>query len=77
MLITKSRRKSRLRTIMLTSVSYTHLMILGAEDKLFSLEYDLFADVRDQIGREVLRIQKTARAIARLDVYASLSLIHI
>lgn len=39
-------------------------MILGAEDKLFSLEYDLFADVRDQIGREVLRIQKTARAIA-------------
>ena len=50
-------------------------MILGAEDKLFSLEYDLFADVRDQIGREVLRIQKTARAIARLDVYASLSLV--
>ena len=50
-------------------------MIRGAEDKLFSLEYDLFADVRDQIGREVLRIQKTARAIARLDVYASLSLV--
>ena len=50
-------------------------MILGAEDKLFSLEYDLFADVRDQIGREVLRSQKTARAIARLDVYASLSLV--
>ena len=50
-------------------------MILGAEDKLFSLEYDLFADVRDQIGKEVLRIQKTARAIARLDVYASLSLV--
>lgn len=50
-------------------------MILGAEDKLFSLEYDLFADVRDQIGREVLRIQKTAQAIARLDVYASLSLV--
>ncbi|MBQ1472114.1 MAG: DNA mismatch repair protein MutS, partial [Eubacterium sp.] len=48
-------------------------MILGAEDKLFALEYDLFADLRDRIGAEVVRIQNTARAIARLDVYVSLA----
>ena len=50
-------------------------IILGAEDKLFSLEYDLFCDIRDQIGLEVKRIQQTAKAIARLDVFASLALV--
>ena len=48
-------------------------MILGAEEKLFSLEYDLFAMVRDQIGAEVKRIQQTAKALAKIDVYASLA----
>ncbi|RHQ31941.1 DNA mismatch repair protein MutS [Clostridium sp. AF27-2AA] len=48
-------------------------VILGAEDKLFSLEYDLFCEVRDAIAAEVVRIQKTARAIAAIDVFASLS----
>ena len=48
-------------------------VILGAEDKLFSLEYELFCQVRDQIGAEVVRIQKTARAIAEIDTYVSLS----
>ncbi|MCF0122057.1 MAG: DNA mismatch repair protein MutS [Lachnospiraceae bacterium] len=47
--------------------------ILGAEDKLSSLEYELFCTVRDRIAGEVLRIQKTARAIATLDVFASFS----
>ncbi len=50
-------------------------IILGAEDKLFSLEYDLFCDVRDQIAGEVNRIQTTAKAIAGLDVFSSLSLV--
>ena len=50
-------------------------MILGAEDKLYSLEYVLFAQVRDKVASEVERIQKTARAVARLDVFASLSLV--
>ncbi len=49
-------------------------VILGAEDKLFSLEYELFCDVRDKIGAEVSRIQKTAKAIAGIDVFCSLSL---
>lgn len=48
-------------------------MILGAEDKLFSLEYELFCDVRDRIAAQVVRIQKTARAMAEVDVYVSLS----
>ncbi len=50
-------------------------IILGAEDKLFSLEYDLFCEIRDRIGQEVNRIQKTAKAIAKLDVYASLAMV--
>ena len=48
-------------------------IILGAEDKLFSLEYDLFCEVRDMIASKVLRIQKSARAIAGIDVLVSLS----
>ncbi|CRZ34354.1 DNA mismatch repair protein MutS [Herbinix hemicellulosilytica] len=50
-------------------------IILGAEDKLFSLEYDLFCEIRDKIALEVKRIQKTAKAIAKLDVFASLALV--
>ena len=48
-------------------------VILGAEDKLYSLEYQLFCELRDKIAGEVIRIQKTARAIATADVYVSLS----
>lgn len=48
-------------------------VILGAEDKLFTLEYQLFTEVRDSIANEVLRIQKTARAVAGIDVITSLS----
>ena len=50
-------------------------IILGAEDKLFSLEYHLFSEVRETVAREVARIQKTAKAIAQIDVFASLSLV--
>lgn len=49
--------------------------ILGAEDKLYALEYEIYCNVRDTIGAEVLRIQKTAKAIAKLDVFASLALV--
>ena len=48
-------------------------IIMGAEDKLFSLEYDLFCQVRDSIAAQVLRIQKTAKAIAGIDVFTALS----
>ncbi len=50
-------------------------VILGAEDKLFSLEYELFCHIRDTIGAEVGRIQKTAKALAGIDAFCSLSLV--
>ncbi len=49
--------------------------ILNAEDKLYTLEYDMFCKIRDTIATELERIQKTAKAIARLDVFCSLSLV--
>ena len=48
-------------------------VIMGAEDKLYALEYELFCTVRDTIAGEVLRIQKSAKAVAQLDVLASLA----
>ena len=50
-------------------------VILGAEDKLYSLEYDLFAQVRETIAAEVLRIRNTAKSIAMIDVFAALSVV--
>ena len=47
--------------------------ILGAEEKLTALEYELFTQIRDRIAAQVVRIQKTAKAIAKLDVFASLA----
>ena len=49
--------------------------ILGSEDKLTALEYDLYVGVRGKIADEILRIQKTAHAIAGVDVFASLALV--
>ncbi|MCC8141350.1 MAG: DNA mismatch repair protein MutS [Lachnospiraceae bacterium] len=45
--------------------------ILGAEDRLVALEYDLFCRIRAQIAEQVERIQRTAKAVAALDVFAS------
>ena len=49
--------------------------ILNAEDKLFALEYELFCSIRDKIGEEIERIQKTAKAIAILDTLTSFALV--
>lgn len=48
-------------------------MILGAEDKLKSIEYDFFCEIREKIGQNVGRIQKTAKIISHVDVFASLA----
>jgi len=48
-------------------------VILGAEDKLIVLEYELFREVRQKVADEVVRIQKTAKAVAQIDVLASLA----
>lgn len=48
-------------------------IVLGAEEKLYNLEYQLFCEIRDHIFTQVERIQKTAKAIATLDMTASLA----
>ena len=48
-------------------------IILGAQEKLFALEYDLFAEIREKISCQVVRIQKTAKAISCIDAYCSLA----
>lgn len=48
-------------------------IILGAEDKLHAREYELFTELREKIAKEVIRIQKSAKMIAILDVILSLS----
>ena len=50
-------------------------LILGAEDRLYTLECELFCDVRNKVGAEVASIQRTAKAVAALDVFASLALV--
>ena len=47
--------------------------ILNAQDKLNNLEYEMFCKIRDSISLEIERIQKTAKAVALLDVYCSLA----
>ena len=49
--------------------------ILGSEDKLCALEYELYCEVRNTIAAELTRIQRTAKAVAKLDVIASLALV--
>ena len=49
--------------------------ILGSEDRLVSLEYELFRQVRDEIAGNVSRIQKTAHSLAALDAFVSLALV--
>ncbi|MDO4477740.1 MAG: DNA mismatch repair protein MutS [Lachnospiraceae bacterium] len=49
--------------------------ILGSQDKLFALEYQLYTEVRDHVASQMGRIQKTARAIAEIDMLASFSYI--
>ncbi|MBO5478821.1 MAG: DNA mismatch repair protein MutS [Clostridia bacterium] len=45
--------------------------ILGSEEKLINLEYDLFLQVRVEIAKQIQRIQKTALIISTLDVLCS------
>ncbi len=45
--------------------------VLGAQDRVVQLEYQLFTEIRTKISGELHRIQSTAQAIARLDVLCS------
>ena len=48
-------------------------VILGADEKLTALEYDIFCEIREHISGQVARVQKTAHAVAMLDVLLSLA----
>lgn len=45
--------------------------ILGAEEKIVTIEYDQFIEIRNIISFEIERIQRTAKAVAELDVLYS------
>ena len=45
--------------------------ILGAEGKLIDLEYNIFVDIRNQLTKQIIRIQKSANIISILDVLTS------
>ena len=47
--------------------------ILGAKERSVAIEYELFNDVREQVALNLDRIERTAKAIATLDVLVSLS----
>ncbi|MDE6752519.1 MAG: DNA mismatch repair protein MutS [Eubacterium sp.] len=47
--------------------------IIGAKDRAIALEYEVFCAVRQQVGNEVDRLHSTAKALAALDVLASLA----
>lgn len=47
--------------------------VLGAQERLTDLEYDLFIELREKVAAEVDRVQRTAQAIATLDVLCALA----
>ena len=50
-------------------------IILGAEEKIISLEYKLFMDIREVVKRYVKSLQKTARIISEIDMLQSFSIV--
>ena len=51
--------------------------ILGAEEKLSKIEYDLFIGVRDKVESQIIRLQKTAKMVGELDVLSTFALIAV
>lgn len=50
-------------------------IILGAEEKIISLEYKLFMDIREVVKRYVQRLQKTAKVISEIDMIQAFSVV--
>jgi len=50
-------------------------MILGAEEKIFQMEHDLYLKVREQVARRTQDVQLCAGHLARLDLLLSFSLV--
>ena len=51
--------------------------ILGAEDKLCSLEYEIFCEIRGFVAENSERIRKSAADMSRIDVYLSLATVAV
>jgi len=49
----------------------TESRVIGARDRLYALEYELFSALRDFVLKQVKRIKITATDLAELDVYCS------
>ncbi len=49
--------------------------ILGAEEKLINLEYQLFVDIRDKVENEIDRMKKSAKLISEIDCLTSLAVV--
>ena len=47
--------------------------ILGAEERLYSMEYDVFVELRESLAKEMVRVKAVAKMIAHLDVFSSLA----
>ncbi|MBQ8574668.1 MAG: DNA mismatch repair protein MutS [Clostridia bacterium] len=47
--------------------------VLGAQERIVKLEYEIFVQVRNRVAAELYRIQKTAHAVATVDVLCSLA----
>jgi DNA mismatch repair protein MutS len=45
--------------------------VLGAQERIVKLEYEIFVQVRNRVADELYRIQKTARAVATIDALCS------
>lgn len=48
-------------------------LILGAEEKIIDLEYELFLDIREQVKAYIPKLQRNAHIIATIDVLQSLA----
>lgn len=49
--------------------------ILGSEERVISLEYEVFTQIRNEIAKNIERLQKSANTIANIDVLASLAVV--
>ena len=45
--------------------------ILGAEEKVVNLEYNAFIEIREEIAKNIVRLQQTSEVVSTLDVLTS------
>ncbi len=51
--------------------------ILGAQERITGLEYEIFAQIRDKVASQMERVQRTAHAIASLDVLCAFAAVAV